>query len=229
MFGLPAPDPLEKEIKIMPQILPPLFKSSYKKMFGPFTSDTEAGFEKLCREIENDPEARNMPPAEIAYMIATVWWETHIPRLKQRFLPCCEQGPREYFDKYEPGTKLGDRLGNTAKGDGYLYRGRGYVQITGKDNYRRLSRMLSSDPEVLLGPGAWMAGEALFAYQILARGMREGLFTGKKLADYKRPDGSYNFVGARAIINGKDKANEIAAHAEAVLGLLLKGDKERVA
>jgi putative chitinase len=196
----------------MPSILPPGFKNSYKKTFGPFTSDTEAGFEKLCREIENDPDSKNMPPAEIAYMIATVWWETYAPRTKQRFVPA-------------------NWVGVEWEGDSFLYRNRGYVPTAthGKETYRRLSRALSTnDPEVLLGPGAWMAGEALFAYKILSRGMREGLFTGKKLSDFWTPSGSYNFRGARKIVGGNG-AGEIAKHAEGVMELIVKGTKEKVA
>jgi putative chitinase len=186
-------------------LLPPAFRSSYKKTYGPFTSDSEAGFEKLCREIENDPDAKRMPPAEISYMIATVWWETYRPKTKDRFLPV--------FTQPEEG----------------LYRRRGYVPIEGEEMYRRLSRALSTnDPEVLLGPGAWMAGEALFAYKILSRGMREGLFTGKKLSDFWTPAGSYNFRGARKIVGGNG-AGEIAKHAEGVLELITKSGKEKVA
>ena len=49
-----------------------------------------------------------------------------------------------------------------------------------------------------------------YAYKILSIGMQKGLFTGKKLSDYRKKGGGYDFVGARAIVNGKDKANEPA-------------------
>lgn len=50
----------------------------------------------------------------------------------------------------------GGRLGNTAAGDGYKYRGRGLMQTTGKDNYSALAKFSGIDfvnkPELLEQP-----------------------------------------------------------------------------
>lgn len=64
-----------------------------------------------------------------------------------------ELGGRDYFDKYDTG-RLADRLGNTpeADGDGALYKGRGYIQTTGRDNYLRASRALFGDDRLLDEP-----------------------------------------------------------------------------
>ena len=45
-----------------------------------------------------------------------------------------------------------DVAGNSADGDGYKYRGRGLVQITGKDNYRRVSQAVYGDDRLVDNP-----------------------------------------------------------------------------
>ena len=47
----------------------------------------------------------------------------------------------------------GDRMGNNSQGDGWKYRGRGYIQLTGKDNYAafndRLPEDIASNPDLV--------------------------------------------------------------------------------
>jgi hypothetical protein len=49
------------------------------------------------------------------------------------------------FDLYEPGMPKGIRLGNTVSGDGARFKGRGYVQLTGRDNYTRVGPQVGSN------------------------------------------------------------------------------------
>jgi hypothetical protein len=44
-------------------------------------------------------------------------------------------------------------------------------------------------------------------------GCLDGDFTGKKLSDYIKP-GSVDYVNARKVVNGTDRANEIANYAK---------------
>ena len=146
---------------------------------------------KCCEEYKvQDPD-------HIAYIMGTVSHES-------AFAPVIEIGSREYFQRYEGRVDLG----NTEAGDGYRFRGRGYVQITGRKNYALFSRVLGIDlvkePDLALEPS--------IAAEICVRGMKDGLFTGRKLSDYNRPTG-YDFVGARAIVNGSDRAELIASYA----------------
>jgi hypothetical protein len=49
-------------------------------------------------------------------------------------------GPEAYFNKVYDG-----RMGNNVSGDGYKYRGRGFIQITGKDMYNRVGKLIGTD------------------------------------------------------------------------------------
>lgn len=131
------------------------------------------------------------------------------------YQPIYERGPKSYFDKYEPGTKIGQRLGNNRRGDGYLFRGRGLVQITGRANYARVGRKLGIDlianPDLALDPA--------ISARILVVGTLEGWFTGKGLSDYIDDMDEADdidlaeFKQARRTVNGQDKASVIAGHA----------------
>lgn len=49
-------------------------------------------------------------------------------------------GPEAYFNKVYDG-----RMGNTTPGDGFKYRGRGFIQITGKNMYEQVGKMIGVD------------------------------------------------------------------------------------
>jgi putative chitinase len=178
------------------------FFNGYKELYGKLNQTQVSGLDNLLGYIELDPDVTDLRWA--AYMLATVKHEC-----ADTFQPITERGPKSYFNKYEPGTSIGKNLGNTVKGDGYLYRGRGYVQITGRENYKKFSPIVGVDliaePERALEPA--------IAYLIMVVGMRRGLFTSKKLSDYINEQQT-DYVQARRIINRLDKAKHIAGYAE---------------
>ena len=54
-------------------------------------------------------------------------------------------GPTAAQRRYEPPDKLATNLGNTEPGDGFRFKGRGPIQVTGRANYRRFGDLLGLD------------------------------------------------------------------------------------
>lgn len=132
---------------------------------------------------------------QIAYILATVEHESAMGRYREEIASgAAYEGRRD--------------LGNTQSGDGIRFKGRGYVQITGRRNYTVWAKILGVD---LVGNPA-LAAEPKYAIPILILGMQKGNFTGRSLNTYIR-SGKVDYVNARRIINGMDRASLIAGYA----------------
>lgn len=176
------------------------FWSGVRKVTGPLDSVQSDIVTRLLKE------AGEWGNGWLAYALATAWHES---RLK----------PIEEWGKGK-GKKYG-AVNSTGKAP----YGRGLVQLTWHDNYVRadkelnLGGALAKDYDLALRPD--------IAVQIMARGMEGGWFTGKSLASYigaglgTEPE----FVNARRIINGTDKAALIAGYAVKFQDALIAGGR----
>lgn len=119
-------------------------------------------------------------------MIATVGVET-----AHQFAPISEFGVHPEYDV----GRLARRLGNTpqADGDGELYEGRGFIQITGRANYRaygkRLGLDLEANPRLALRPSTAAQIAALY---FLDRKIPADAQAGDWRTVRKKVNGGYN-------------------------------------
>lgn len=183
---------------------------------GRLSTNQVNGMEAILDEWQTKP----FDTRWLAYMLATVFHEADNTMCAiSENLNYSASGLRATFPKYfttaqaaacarQPqriaNRAYANRMGNgsEASGDGWKYRGRGLVQITGHDNYAKYG--IADDPDKALDP--------IKAVEILFDGMTNGRFTGKKLSDFFTAS-TTDWIGARKIINGSDRAADIAGYA----------------
>jgi predicted chitinase len=129
----------------------------------------------------------------LAYILATAYHET-----ARTMQPIEEYGKGKAHSYGKPDPITGE-----------TYYGRGYVQLTWKYNYENMGKVFGIDlvnkPERAL--------DADVAIKICFYGMSRGSFTGRKLSQYFNVT-VQDWVNARKIINGMDKADLIASYAK---------------
>jgi putative chitinase len=149
-----------------------------------------------------------------AYILATIWHETattmqpiaEYGKGKGRIYGTWYKNPKDQLYTFKDGSKTTAYLQSDYP---HLYYGRGYVQLTWFENFKKASEKLKHD--FLNNPDDVMKPE--YAIKVMLEGMKQGWFTGRKLSDYIHQS-KKDYVNARRIINGTDKANLIAGYAD---------------
>lgn len=185
-------------------------------LLGPtLTAEEVDGCNAILKAMEGSPLSYT------AYALATAYHET-----ASTMKPIREYGGPTYFTRmYDVAgarAQMAIANGNTCAGDGPKYCGRGYVQLTWKNNYARAGRECGVD--LVAYPDKAMQPD--IAAKIMRRGMESGWFTGKGFDDYlplRGPATRGMFIGARRIINGNDRAAQIADHAVKFQDALIAG------
>lgn len=172
---------------------------------GRLTPEQVGGMEALLDAADEYPVT---DVRQLAYILAGVFHE-----VGKRMVPV-----REGFASTDAGARAAvQRLHEAgrisrnyaAPVNGVSYYGRGRIQNTHHANYEKLEKRFGqpfvTNPDLLL--------DSEIDAAVTIAGHMEGIWTGKKLADFI--DGSKaDYVNARRIVNGTDKASMIAGYAQ---------------
>jgi hypothetical protein len=172
------------------------FFAAVRKSFGKLSQKQVDGFNACLAECrERKIEDKRM----IANILAQVWHESAHTM----------QSIEEY------GRGKGRSYGAIDLATGFAYYGRGPIQLTWADNYKKMSAAAGVDlyrhPDQMLN--------LKIGYRVTVAGMLSGAFTGKKLSDYFNAT-TDNPIGARHIVNGSDRAELIAGYHKKFLAAL---------
>lgn len=181
-----------------------LFNYLRRAPFGRLTQQQVDGVKEIIAAWDRHFLKTDIP--KLAYILATAYHETARTMAPVREgLAKTDKGARRVVKNYRYGHEV----------NGHVYYGRGYVQLTWCDNYRKMGGLLGypleAEPDMALVPD--------IAADVLILGMKDGCFTGNKLEDFFN-DNSCDPVGARKIVNGHDKQHLIAGYFEQFKGAL---------
>ena len=157
-----------------------------RKSFGKITQSHVDNINLIVKTAE----ANKLDYNQTAYCLATAWHETN-----HTMLPVIEA-----YWLSEAWRKKNLRY--------YPYYGRGYVQLTWRENYKKAGDILGFD---FVRNPHWVQIPK-YSAAILVVGSRDAWFTKYRLNDFINRS-KKDYVGARRIINGTDDARLIASYA----------------
>ena len=166
---------------------------------------TTIQFQRIEELLSSAASFQTVEAEHLAYILATAHWET------DRF---------NAMEEYASGEAYEGRadLGNVEAGDGKRFKGRGFPMLTGRKNYKWASGVagvdLLADPE--------RASDPRISAPVILAGMLTGSFTGVGLGRYMNSS-KVDFVNARRVVNGLDRAETIADLAHRYLAAIKAG------
>ena len=182
---------------------------------GKFTQDQVDGMNVILDEWD---KRKLTELSWLAYMLATTFHETATrmePVIETRGAneaanPSVDEAIRRLDNAFAAGKLKWVKTPYWRKdANGQSWLGRGFVQLTHKTNYQNAEAKTgipcATQPDLML--------QAAPAASVMFGGMIGGWFTGKKLADFLG-GGKTDFFNARTIINGHDRAQDIANYAD---------------
>ena len=218
---------------------------------GRFSVAAYGDFQSIILIMNECLEMGIRSPDQVAYILATAWLESRMGNWMTESAWLSKSSAERHGDReYGPNGRRDSEArsyGNTEPGDGAKYLGRGYVQLTWKDNYARMSKLLQdsgyqySHQGVMYGNGQngtepidlvknynHVSDNKELAARILVFGMDGGHYAQNGGLDTYLPESRdathRDFQNARKIVNGTDKKKLIADNAVTIANVLRNGD-----
>ena len=185
---------------------PKTFFDGFRVQFGPLNQGQVDGAQAILAAA-----VTRATPNQLAYLLATAWHETAetLQPVREALAGSDEEAIRRLDRAWARGQLPQVKRPYWRRDrDGKAWFGRGYVQLTHRQNYAKAGELIGVDliaaPERALEPA--------LAAAILVRGALEGIFTGRPLGQYVDV-GASDYRTARRVINGLDRADLIAGYA----------------
>lgn len=188
VYQLFASNSEDEEIESMTS----LFLDSIAKTFNAINTAQSQSIAQIIQSfwIYGDRDYR-----KLTYILATAYHESKLLLVKEK--------------RGAPGSALyqkQEQYWNTG------YYGRGFVQLTHKENYEKIGKILKID---LVG-NPDLALDRRYAADIIVIGMMQGIFTGLALSRYITLQGD-DFYNARKVVNGLDRADLIEDYTRSLI------------